>query len=197
MRGVRSAVQPLLGYLQDGLPEQPQHNLCARSLFPLGFQHASGDRTQLGDGVPGRHTRFRDQHTQRPHVHGVRRSRMTLLHLRWYLGRSRMMNQHAAVRIFPLLNLHRRPAEPSARLVIDVCIPSGVVREHVPYGYVEMSETVSVHECYVLNAVEEGNEVRPEGVWLIWGNELRRPLFHDNKGKLISVHSVREGVWGV
>jgi len=68
-----------------------------------------------------------------------------------------MINQHAAPRI--TLHFHRGPAESSTHFVIDAGVPSVVVGEHVPYGYVEVSKTMGMHESYVLDAVSEGIEV--------------------------------------
>jgi len=97
------------------------------------------------------------------------------------------MNQYAVPWISSFFHVHRGPTEPSTRLVVDARVSSVVVREHVPNGYVEVSETVSVHEGYVLDAVAEGVKVRSEGVWLFRRDELGRPFFHDDKGELVPV----------
>jgi hypothetical protein len=59
-------------------------------------------------------------------------------------------------RIASLLNLHRRLTESPAHFIIDIGIPPGIVRKHVPQAYVEVRETIVMHESYMLNAMPEG-----------------------------------------
>lgn len=51
-----------------------------------------------------------------------------------------------------------------------------------------------MHECYVLDAVSEGVEIRPEGVRLFRRDELGGPFFHDYEGELVPIRRTREGV---
>lgn len=111
---------------------------------------------------------------------------MALLHLWWYLCRSRLINQDTAPRISSLFRFHRGPTESSAHLVIDAGVSPIIIGKYVPYGYVEVSETVGMHEGYVLDALLKGVEVGLEGVRLFWGDELGRPFFHDYEGQLVS-----------